>query len=145
MKSEEKNKITVQVDVHAPIDFVWKCWTLPEHIIHWNNASPDWHTPKAENNMTEGGKFNYRMEARDGSFGFDFWGIHDKIIFHELIENTLADDRKVVVAFSEYGKLTKIDETFEAESENTFELQRQGWQAILNNFKKYTENEFNKF
>jgi len=144
MKFDEKIDITVQVEVHAPIDFVWKCWTLPEHIIHWNNASPDWHTPKAENNMTEGGKFNYRMEAKDGSFGFDFWGIHDKIVFHELIENTLGDDRKVIIAFSGNGTLTKITETFDAETENSVDLQQQGWQAILDNFKKYTESQFSK-
>ncbi len=144
MSTNEKIKITVQAEVSAPIDFVWECWTLPEHVIHWNNASPDWHTPRAENDLRVGGKFNYRMEAKDGSFGFDFWGIYDKIIINELIENTLGDDRKVVVTFSGNGVNTKITETFEAETQNSVDLQRQGWQAILDNFKKYTESQSDK-
>ena len=136
---KRKEKITVQTTVNAPIDQVWKYWTLPEHITQWNFASDDWCCPNAENDFRVGGKFNYRMEARDGSMGFDFWGIYDTIIENELIEITLGDDRKVKVKFLAHDNSTKIIETFEVEDMNSSELQREGWQAILNNFKKYIE------
>lgn len=133
--------ITVENTIHAPVEKVWKCWTSPEHITQWNNASEDWHTPKAENDVTIGGKFNYRMEAKDGSFGFDFGGIYDAIRKHELIESTLGDGRKLSVRFTNQGADTRVTETFEAENTNSIDLQRTGWQAILNNFKKHVESE----
>ena len=136
---ENKETITVEAIVKAPIQKIWKCWTLPEHITKWNNASDDWHTPYAENDLRVGGKFLTRMEAKDGSFGFDFNGIYDKIIANELIEYKIEGGRKVSIAFTNNGDETTITETFEAEDINPIEMQRGGWQAILDNFKKYTE------
>ena len=131
--------ITVESTVNAPIEKVWQCWTSPEHITKWNNASDDWHTPHAENDLRVGGKFLSRMEAKDGSFGFDFGGVYSDVKPHELIAYTLEDGRKVSIRFSAMGKETKVVETFEAENTNSIELQRGGWQAILDNFKKHTE------
>lgn len=108
--------------------------------MNWNNASDDWHTPHAENDLRKGGKFLSRMEAKDGSFGFDFEGVYDEVIENEKIEYTTSDGRKVTTTFKETGGVTNVSTTFEAETENSVELQRDGWQAILNNFKKYTEN-----
>jgi len=138
--SETKISITVEATVNAPLEKVWKLWTTPEHIMKWNNASDDWHTPKAENDLRVGGKFLSRMEAKDGSFGFDFWGIYDEVKTNELISNTLGDGRKMKVVFTPQGNTTIVTETFEAEGENPVELQQQGWQAILNNFKTYAES-----
>lgn len=135
----EKINITVEVTVNAPIEEVWDKWTNPAHIIQWNSASDDWHTPHAENDLREGGKFTARMEAKDGSFGFDFWGIYDTIKQYEFIEYTLGDNRKVNIAFTASGNETHLIETFEAETENSVELQKAGWQAILNSFKNHVE------
>ena len=132
--------ITVSVDVESPISKVWKYWTSPEHIMQWNNASDDWHTPRAENDLRAGGKFLYRMEAKDGSMGFDFSGEYDEIVEFKLIRYTLADSRKVTIEFSGTGNVTQIVETFEAETENSAELQQYGWQCILDNFKKHAES-----
>jgi uncharacterized protein YndB with AHSA1/START domain len=135
----ERTAITVNADINAPLEKVWNFWTLPEHIIKWNNASDDWHTPYAENDLRTGGKFQSRMEAKDGSMGFDFRGIYDNVELHKLIEYTLGDGRKVQISFSENDNQTRVSEKFEAEAENSVELQQNGWQSILNNFKKYTE------
>jgi uncharacterized protein YndB with AHSA1/START domain len=132
--------ITVETTVHALVEKVWQYWTLPEHIMQWNNASPDWHTPHAENDLRAGGKFTSRMEARDGSIGFDFWGIYDEVILHERIAYTMGDGRKAGIRFSSVGNETTIAETFEAETENSVELQKTGWQAILDNFRQYVES-----
>ena len=140
METKEKTKITVQATVNAPVEKVWNYWTTPEHIKKWNNASPDWHTPRAENDLKVGGKFLSRMEAKDGSFGFDFHGTYDAVVNLKLIAITLGDDRKLEINFTSYGNETTVIETFEAETENSVELQKGGWQAILNNFKKYTES-----
>ena len=140
METNNKTNITVQTTVNAPVEKVWKYFTSPEQIIKWNNASDDWHTPKAENDLRTGGKFVYRMEARDGSFGFDFGGEYDKVEVNKTIEYTIGDGRKVKVSFSGDGDTTTVTETFEAESTNPIEMQRGGWQAILNNFKKYAES-----
>ena len=139
METTEKTMITVSNTVNAPVEKVWQYWTGPEHIIKWNNASNDWHTPMAENDLRVGGKFLSRMEAKDGTMGFDFWGIYDEVITNELIAYTMGDGRKASVVFEATGKETKINTTFEAETENSIELQRDGWQAILDNSKKYTE------
>jgi uncharacterized protein YndB with AHSA1/START domain len=133
------NSITVETTILAPIEVVWQYFTDPEHVKNWNYASPDWHTPKAENDLVVGGKFSYVMAAKDGSFSFDFWGIYDVIKENELLNYTLGDNRKVSVEFLSIGDDSKIIETFEAETENSLELQKTGWQAILNNFKKYVE------
>lgn len=140
MEIKEKTSITIEAAIKAPIEKVWKNWTSPEDIVRWNNASDDWHTTRAENDLRAGGKFSARMEAKDGSFGFDFYGIYDKVITNELIEYTLGDDRKVKIIFTKQGTNTQIIETFEAENTNSIELQKGGWQAILDNFKKYTES-----
>jgi uncharacterized protein YndB with AHSA1/START domain len=134
-----KETITVETLVQAPIDKVWEFWTKPEHITQWNHASEDWHTTRAENDLRIGGKFLSRMEAKDGSFGFDFEGIYDSIITNEKISYTLLDDRKVTITFLSTENGVQIIETFEAENENSLELQKVGWQAILKNFKNYVE------
>ena len=132
--------ITVEALVNAPIDTAWAFWTEPDHITQWNNASDDWHTPWAKNDLVPGGRFVARMEAKDGSMGFDFGGTYDEVVEHRKIAYTLDDNRKVTVSFSETDSGTRVVEEFEAEDENSAELQKQGWQAILNNFKKYTES-----
>lgn len=139
MNAQDKQVITVSTIVNAPIEKVWEYFSKPEHIVNWNNASKDWHTPKAENDLRVGGGFVYRMEAKDGSFGFDFGGKYDEVQQHQRIAYTLGDDRKVTLEFSTEGEGTKIVEQFEAESTNPVEMQQTGWQAILDNFKKYTE------
>lgn len=139
MKTPEKTIITVAATIDALVEQVWNFWTDPKHIIHWNNASDKWHTPEAENDLRVGGRFLSRMEAKDGTLGFDFSGRYDTIEKYKRIEYTLDDDRKVQVTFVSNGNLTIITEAFEAEQTNTIELQRTGWQAILDNFKKYAE------
>ena len=131
--------ITVETIVHKPVESVWKYWTEPQHIMQWNNASDDWHTPHAENDLRVGGKFVSRMEAKDGSFGFDFGGVYDEVSLNESIAYTLGDGRKVKVAFIRQDNDTRIIESFEAEETNAIEMQQAGWQAILDNFKKYAE------
>ncbi|MEO7960686.1 MAG: SRPBCC family protein [Ginsengibacter sp.] len=139
MSAQNKNAITIKTEIDAPVEKVWEYWTRPEHIIKWNNASDDWHTPKAENDFREGGRFTSRMEARDGSVGFDFGGTNNVIKQHEYIEYTLDDDRKVKITFNAHGNTTHVTEIFEAEETNSLELQEKGWQSILDNFKKYAE------
>lgn len=137
--AEARTAITIETTVNAPVSGVWEYWSKPAHIMQWCNASPDWHAPHAENDLQAGGKFSTRMEAKDGSFGFDFWGIYDEVKTNELISYTLGDERKVSIHFSSDGNTTKIVETFEAEDQNPVQMQREGWQAILDNFKNYTE------
>ena len=139
MATLEKTVITVAAEINAPVEKVWQFWTDPKHIVHWNNASDDWHTPKAENDLRVGGKFLSRMEARDGSTGFDFIGVYSKVESLRQIEYTLEDDRTVQISFAAEGDKTTVTETFEAEQENTLELQQFGWQSILDNFRKYVE------
>lgn len=139
MATQEKTIITVSNTVNAPVKKVWEFWTQPEHITRWNNASADWHTPRAENDLQPGGHFVYRMEAKDGSFGFDFGGVYDEVRDNEYIEYTIGDGRKVKVTFVSNGNTTRVTENFEAETMNPVEMQKGGWQAILDNFKKYTE------
>ncbi len=135
----EKVQITVQSEVNAPVEKVWDYWNAPEHIMKWNSASPDWHTPKSENDLRVGGKFSARMEAKDGSFGFDFGGVYDEVVANERIAYTMEDGRKTQITFINRGDATEVIETFDAEGENPIEMQQAGWQAILDNFKKYTE------
>ncbi|RKR85738.1 uncharacterized protein YndB with AHSA1/START domain [Mucilaginibacter gracilis] len=132
-------QITVETIVSAPVEKVWDFWTKPEHIINWCHASDDWHTPYADNDLQKGGKFKTTMAAKNGSFSFDFEGIYTNVIAHKLIEYVLADGRKVHIRFEPLGNGTQITETFEAETENPAEMQQNGWQAILNNFKKHAE------
>ena len=141
MTKENNSKITIETTVHAPVENVWKYWTEPNHITKWNSASDDWHTPFSENDLRVGGKFSSRMEAKDGSFGFDFGGVYDEVKLNEFISYTLGDGRKVEISFIHEENDTKIIQVFDPETENPIEMQRQGWQSILNNFKKYAEQQ----
>ncbi|MEQ9091076.1 MAG: SRPBCC family protein [Balneola sp.] len=132
--------ITIDSTINANSEKVWDYWTEPDHITKWNFASDDWCCPSAENDMTIGGTYKARMEAKDGSFGFDFEAVYDEIIEHKKIVYTIADGRKVTTIFEKLDGSTKVTTTFEAESENPIEMQRDGWQAILDNFKRYVEN-----
>jgi uncharacterized protein YndB with AHSA1/START domain len=137
---ETSKKIIVETTVQAPVEKVWEFWTEPTHITKWNTASEEWHTPYAENDLQVGGKFLSRMEAKDGSFGFDFGGVYDDVRLNEGIAYTLEDGRKVTINFIRQGDETKVIETFDAENSNPIEMQEAGWQAILDNFKKYINN-----
>ena len=139
METNEKTVITIETAVKAPIEKVWNYWNQPEHVTKWNQASDDWHSPRGENDLRVGGSFSYRMEAKDGSFGFDFGGIHDVVDEHAYIEYTMGDGRKVKVTFTSDADTTKIVESFDAENEFPHEYQKTGWQSILDSFKKYTE------
>ncbi|MFA3783440.1 SRPBCC domain-containing protein [Melioribacteraceae bacterium 4301-Me] len=136
----DKTKITVEALINAPIEKVWNYYTQPEHITKWNFASEDWCCPRAQNDLEVGRKFSWRMEAKDGSFGFDFGGVYDEVEKHKKISYTLGDSRKVEINFISQKDSVLVTETFEAEDSHTLEQQRDGWQAILNNFKKYTES-----
>jgi len=138
--SSNKTKITVEALIDAPVEKVWQLWTLPEHVTKWNSASPDWHTPKAENDLRPGGKFSSRMEAKDGSMGFDFEGTYHEVIINDLITYEMSDGRQVTVTFASIGNQTHVKEIFDPETENPAELQKAGWQSILDNFKKYAES-----
>lgn len=135
-----KTKITVECIVNSSLEKVWDYWTTPKYIEQWNIASPDWHTPKAVNNLTVGGKYIFTMAAKDGSMSFDLEGTYTNITKHKSIKSTLADGRTVSVDFIKHGDNVKVVETFEAEAQNPIEMQRQGWQNILDNFKKLVEN-----
>lgn len=138
-KMPEKTPITVETTVNAPVEKVWRLWTEPEHIRNWNNASDDWHTPQAVNDLRTGGHFSFTMAAKDGSFSFDFAGVYDDVVENQRIAYTIGDGRKVEVLFRGTGGQTRITETFEAENINSRDMQRDGWQAILDNFKRYAE------
>jgi uncharacterized protein YndB with AHSA1/START domain len=139
METTTKPSITVETIVNAPIQKVWSYWSEPRHIMQWCQASDDWHVPYAENDLRTDGKFKTTMAAKDGSFKFDFEGVYSKVKTHEVIEYAIADGRKVTIAFAEKGAQTQVTETFEAEETNPIEMQRGGWQSILDNFKNYTE------
>ena len=140
METANTKTITVETTVNAPVQKVWSFFTEPSHVTKWNSAADDWHTPSGENDLRVGGKFTYRMEAKDGSFGFDFGGIYDTVKNNELIEYTMSDGRKVQVRFLEQDNRTRVVETFDAEETNSIEMQQSGWQAIMDNFKKYVES-----
>ncbi len=132
-------ELTVEATVNAPVDKVWEYWTDPKHVVNWNHASEDWHSPYAQNDLRAGGKFLFRMEARDGSQGFDFSGVYDEVQPHKAISFVMGDGRKIKTLFFSQGNKTKIVETFDAENVYSPEQQRSGWQAILDNFKSYAE------
>jgi uncharacterized protein YndB with AHSA1/START domain len=140
MEAKEKTSITVEATVNAPVEKVWKLWAGPEHITKWCAASDDWHAPKATNDLREKGKFSTTMAAKDGSMSFDFGGTYNTVKSNQLIEYTMDDGRKAKIVFTGSDNSTKVTETFEAESVNPIEMQRGGWQAILDNFKKYVES-----
>jgi uncharacterized protein YndB with AHSA1/START domain len=133
-------KITIKAEVSANRQKVWEYYTKPNHITNWNFADPGWHCPTASNDMKIGGKYMARMEAKDGSFGFDFEAFYNEIVDGETFTYTMTDKRAVHVHFKDLGDKTEVTITFDAENQNPVELQQQGWQLILDNFKKYTEN-----
>lgn len=136
-------KITVEATVEANTQKVWEAWTKPEHITRWNFATDDWHCPTASNDLRVGGKYHARMEAKDGSFGFDFEAVYNEVIDQKKITYTMTDGRVAATTFEDLGSKTKVVIIFDAETENSIELQQQGWQAILNNFARYIKQ--NKF
>jgi uncharacterized protein YndB with AHSA1/START domain len=137
---ELKTVITIETTVDASLEKVWNYWIAPEHIVNWNAASPDWHTPRATNDVRIGGELFCRMEAKDGSFGFDLKGTYTAVEALKQLDYVFEDERKVTVAFSDMNGKTLVVQHFEAENQNPIELQQAGWQAILTNFKHYTEN-----
>lgn len=134
-----KTPITIEATINAPITKVWECWNKPEHITNWAFASDDWEAPTAENDLRTGGKFKTVMAAKDKSASFNFEGQYSFVKENEVIEYDMSDGRHVKIVFSQVPEGTKVVETFDPESENSLELQRSGWQSILDNFKKYTE------
>ncbi len=140
MEPNIATKITVENTINAPVQKVWQYWNEPEHITKWCHANDDWHAPFAENDLRNGGSFETTMAAKDGSFSFDFGGVYDNVEEYKLIEYTMEDGRNVKIEFTAGNNSTHIVETFDAENTNPVELQQQGWQAILNNFKSYTES-----
>jgi uncharacterized protein YndB with AHSA1/START domain len=133
-------KLTVQANIAADRKKVWDYYTNPKHITHWNFASDDWHCPRAENDLRVGGKYSATMAAKDGSFGFDFEAIYDEVIDQKTFTYTMGDGRKATADFDTVGNQTEVTITFDAETQNPEDMQKGGWQAILNNFKKYVEN-----
>ncbi len=131
--------VKVIVTVNRPVKDVWPLWTDPMHVIKWNAASDDWQTTYATNDLRVGGKFTSRMEAKDGSMGFDFEGIYTRVDKYAALEYKMEDGRVVKVIFNDENNKTTIIEEFDAESENPVEMQRAGWQAILDNFKRHAE------
>jgi Uncharacterized conserved protein len=136
----EEKRITVEATAHAPVANVWKAWNTPSDIMQWNTPDPSWHCPASENDLRTGGKFKNRMEAKDGSFGFDFEGIYDHVELHKEIAYTMPDGRKVSTLFTEQDGKTNVQTTFDPETENDPEFQKQGWQAILDNFVRHVES-----
>jgi uncharacterized protein YndB with AHSA1/START domain len=134
-------KITIQADVAAPVAQVWAKYNQPEHIIQWNFATDDWQCPSAETDLRPGGKMRSRMEAKDGSFGFDFEAIYDRVVDQEAVAYTMPDGRQVYVSFDKNGDTTRVTIVFDPENQNPVEMQQQGWQAILDNFKRYAESQ----
>lgn len=135
----ESQLITVETIVNVPVEKAWKCWTTPEDIVQWNHASDEWHCPKAVNDLRVGGTFSYIMAAKDGSFSFDFNGTYTKVVPNEQIDYVIEGGRTVSIIFAEQGDNTRVVETFESETQNPVELQQQGWQSIVDNFKKHAE------
>lgn len=132
-------KITVETIVKAPLGRVWDAWNTPADIVQWNAAQDDWHTTKSTIDLREGGTFMSRMEAKDGSSGFDFEGTYTRVVPRKAIAYRMSDGREVAVEFAEGPDGVRVTESFDPETENTLELQRQGWQAILDNFGRYVE------
>jgi len=131
-------KITVETKVRAPIERVWQAYTTPEDIVQWNAASDDWHTTRASVDLRVGGEFSSRMEAKDGSFGFDFAGTYTKIIPERLLEYSFGD-RTASIEFTEIQDGINVKVIFDAETTHSIEQQQGGWQAILNNFARHVE------
>lgn len=136
-------KITVEATINAPVANVWNAWNKPSDIMNWNSPDPSWHCPSSKNDLKVGGTFNNRMEAKDGSYGFDFEGTYNKVELHKEITYTMSDGRVATTLFAEKDGKTHVETTFDAETENSEEIQKGGWQAILTNFKNYVEKPMN--
>ena len=132
-------QITITALVDAPVEKVWRYWTEPKHITQWNFASDDWCCPRATNDLRVGGTYTARMEARDGSFGFDFGGVWSDVTEGKSLGLKMGDGRSARTTFTREGTGTRVTTVFDAEGSNPLEMQRDGWQAILNNFKRYVE------
>lgn len=141
-KNEQPNTVVLKVsaEVEVPVEKAWELFNAPEHIVNWNAASPDWHTPRASNDLRTGGSFSYRMEARDGSFGFDFAGEYTEVLPLTSFAYKMEDGRTARVEFLPTQSGTRVITQFDAENSNPLEMQQNGWQAILDNFKRYAEN-----
>ncbi|QKJ28594.1 SRPBCC domain-containing protein [Mucilaginibacter mali] len=139
METTTHSPITIEATVNAPVAKVWEYWNSPEHITQWCAASDDWHAPYSDNDPRTGGTFKTTMAAKDGSFSFDFGGEYSNVVDNQLMEYAMGDGRKVKVVFEDQGDSTRIIETFDPENQNPIEMQRGGWQAILDNFKRHTE------
>jgi len=140
MKTVETTRITVETVVNAPLEKAWRFFSEPEHVTQWAFASDDWHAPYADNDLRTNGKFKTTMAAKDGSFSFDFEGVYTNVVPNKSFEYAMADGRTVNVAFSADGPKTKVTETFDPESQNSLDMQRAGWQAILENYRKHVES-----
>lgn len=136
----EQKRITVEATINAPVAKVWQAWNAPGDIVKWNTPDPSWHCPSSENDLRVNGTFKNRMEAKDGSFGFDFEGTYNKVELNREIAYTMPDGRKVDTFFTENGGKTTVTTRFDPETQNDPEFQKQGWQAILDNFVKYVES-----
>jgi uncharacterized protein YndB with AHSA1/START domain len=132
-------RITISAHINKPVAHIWKIWTDPTHIMQWNSASDGWHCPKATNDLRTGGKFSSTMAARDGSFSFDFEGVYDDVQLHKRIAYTMADGRTCEILFQEKEGGTEVIESFDGETMNPVDMQRSGWQAILDRFKTHAE------
>lgn len=139
METQNANKITIESTVNAPVAKAWEYYNGAEHITKWNSPSPDWHCPSASVDLRPGGKILSRMEAKDGSMGFDFGGVFDTVKTNELVEYTMGDGRKVSTRFIPSGNTTKVITTFDPENQNPVDFQKAGWQAILDSYARYTE------
>jgi uncharacterized protein YndB with AHSA1/START domain len=139
METKSKTKVTVEADVAVAVDQVWNCWAAPEHITRWCQASDDWHAPYADNDVRVDGKFKTTMAANDGSVSFDFEGVYTLVEKNKKLEYVMSDGRRVSILFEPSGNTTHVTETFDPEDAHPIDFQRAGWQAILDNFKKYTE------
>jgi uncharacterized protein YndB with AHSA1/START domain len=135
------NSITIDVSIHAPRERVWECFTTPAHIKEWNHASDDWECTHAVNDLRVGGRLSARMAAKDGSAAFEFGGVYTDVVPYERLAFTMDDGRQVTLTFETVGEQTRVVETFDPESENPREMQQEGWQSILNSFKRHTEKE----
>jgi uncharacterized protein YndB with AHSA1/START domain len=139
MQKQDKPLVTIESTINAPVEKVWKYWNEPDHITKWCFASDDWHAPWAKNDLRVGGSISSRMEAKDGSMGFDFGGVYDEVEENKKVQYTMSDGRRVEALFHAQGNATHVVESFDAEESNPVDMQQMGWQAILNNFKAYVE------
>jgi uncharacterized protein YndB with AHSA1/START domain len=139
MNQPDKVSLSVEIEVNAPIEKVWKLWTTPEDIMEWNNLSDDWHNTKVENDMRPGGKFLFAMGLKDGSFNFDFAGTYDEVIVNQLITYTLDDSRKSIITFAAEDDIVRLTEAFEPNDTDPLDMQKSFCQAVLDRFKRYAE------